>query len=232
MNGHPSPRLAARLADEARFLRSWIEQPGVVGAVSPSGRQLARAMAAPVDPARPGPVIELGPGTGPVTEALLARGVAEDRLVLVEFDPGFCALLAKRFPRATVIEGDAYDLAATLAGRLREPACAVVSSLPLLLRPPAGRQALLRDAFALMAPGAPFIQFTYGLKSPLAGMAGSAERSRPVLLNLPPAHVWVYREAAALPQRAPLALMARLKARTRLMRRRLAVAKQVWQARR
>ena len=83
-----------------------------------------------------------------------------------------------------------------------------------------------------MAPGAPFIQFTYGLKSPLAGMAGSAERSRPVLLNLPPAHVWVYREAAAPPQRAPLALMARLKARTRLMRRRLAVAKQVWQARR
>ena len=231
MNGHRSLRVAERLADEARFLKSWLEHPGVTGAVSPSGRQLARAMAAAVDPARPGPVIELGPGTGPVTEALLARGVAEERLVLVEFDPGFCALLARRFPRATVVQGDAYDLATTLAGELLLPAAAVVSSLPLLLRPAADRQALLRDAFALMAAGAPFVQFTYGLKSPLAGMACSAERSRPLLLNLPPAHVWVYREANAPRRRAPLALMARLKARTRLMRLKLKAAKRQWQAR-
>src|SRR5438034_4407613 len=75
-----------RLDDEVRFIRSWIEKPLTTGAVTPSGRALARTMAGYVDPNLPGPVIELGPGTGPVTEALLAQGVDSSRLVLVEFD--------------------------------------------------------------------------------------------------------------------------------------------------
>ena len=73
-----------RFEDEARFLRSWFERPLVTGAVTPSGRMLARTMASYVDPRVPGPIIELGPGTGPVTDALIRRGVAQDRLVLVE----------------------------------------------------------------------------------------------------------------------------------------------------
>src|SRR2546422_6212896 len=76
-----------RLDDEVRFIRSWIEKPLTTGAVTPSGRALARTMAAYIDPSRPGPVIELGPGTGPVTEALLAQGIDPSRLILVEFDP-------------------------------------------------------------------------------------------------------------------------------------------------
>ena len=50
------------LEDEARFLRSWFERPLVTGAVTPSGRMLARTMASYADPSVPGPVIELGPG--------------------------------------------------------------------------------------------------------------------------------------------------------------------------
>ena len=83
--------LDERFEDEARFLRSWLERPLVTGAVTPSGRLLARTMASYVDPRVPGPVIELGPGTGPVTDALVRRGVAQDRLVLVEFNPDFCS---------------------------------------------------------------------------------------------------------------------------------------------
>ena len=98
-----------RLDDEVRFIRSWIEKPLAIGAVTPSGRALARTMAGYVDPRRPGPVIELGPGTGPVTEALLAQGIDQSRLVLVEFDPTFCRLLRKRYPAATVVQGDALD---------------------------------------------------------------------------------------------------------------------------
>ena len=56
------------LEDEARFLRSWFERPLVTGAVTPSGKMLARTMASYVDPRLEGPVVELGPGTGPVTE--------------------------------------------------------------------------------------------------------------------------------------------------------------------
>src|SRR6266446_8719077 len=85
-----------RLDDEVRFIRTWIEKPLAIGAVTPSSRALARTMAGYVDPKLSGPVIELGPGTGPVTDALVAQGVDPSRLVLIEFDPTFCRLLRKR----------------------------------------------------------------------------------------------------------------------------------------
>src|ERR687890_2689283 len=112
------PAVGDRFEDEARFLRSWIERPLVTGALTPSGKMLARTMASYVDPRIPGPVIELGPGTGPVTEALIRRGVAQERLVLIEYSPEFCQLLRRKFPKATIIQGDAYDLEDTLGGIL------------------------------------------------------------------------------------------------------------------
>src|SRR5689334_24258074 len=87
-----------RFDDEVRFIRSWLEKPLSTGAVTPSGRVLARTMARYVDPGLPGPIVELGPGTGPVTEALVTQGITPDRLVLVEFNPTFCQLLRSRFP--------------------------------------------------------------------------------------------------------------------------------------
>lgn len=184
-----------KLEDEARFLRSWLERPLVTGAVTPSGKMLARTMASYVDPRMPGPVIELGPGTGPVTEALIRRGVAEDRLVLVEYNPDFCKLLKKRFPAARVVEGDAYNLADTMQARIDEPCAAVVSSLPLFTKPEHERIALLNDSFELMHPGAPFIQFTYAVVSPMPLKKADfqAEKSNRIWLNLPPALVWTYR---------------------------------------
>lgn len=186
----------AKIDDDARFLKSWLDNPLKTGAVSPSSKALAKKMASYVDPSLSGPVIELGPGTGPVTDALIARGVTEDRLVLVEFNPEFCVLLKKRYPRATVIEGDAYALGRTLMDRLAVPAAALVSSLPLFTRPEKQRLALLREAFGLMRPGAPFIQFTYAAVSPMPKKAGGFDShvSPRVWLNLPPACVWVYRQ--------------------------------------
>jgi phosphatidylethanolamine/phosphatidyl-N-methylethanolamine N-methyltransferase len=72
-----------RLDDEVRFLRSWIEKPLHMGAVMPSSKVLARTMAQFVDPQADGPIIELGPGTGAITNALIERGVDPARLVLV-----------------------------------------------------------------------------------------------------------------------------------------------------
>ena len=117
-----------RLDDEVRFLRSWIEKPLHMGAVMPSGRLLARTMAQYVDRDAEGPVVELGPGTGAITNALIEHGVDQKRLVLVEYNPGFCALLRERYPQAKVVQGDAYRLRDTLWDVMKSPASAVVCS--------------------------------------------------------------------------------------------------------
>jgi phosphatidylethanolamine/phosphatidyl-N-methylethanolamine N-methyltransferase len=185
-----------RLDDEVRFIRSWIEKPLSIGAVTPSGRVLARTMARYVDPSIPGPVIELGPGTGPVTEALVEQGVDPARLVLLEFDPDFCRLLRNRFPQATVIRGDAYALNRVLGQMLVEPAAAVVSGLPLVTKPLKTRVRLIREAFRLLRPGAPFVQFTYAVVPPIpTSLSGvRSEASERIWMNVPPARVWVYRK--------------------------------------
>jgi phosphatidylethanolamine/phosphatidyl-N-methylethanolamine N-methyltransferase len=189
-------RNGIRIDDEVRFIRTWIEKPLAIGAVTPSGRALARTMAGYIDPGRPGPIIELGPGTGPVTAALVAQGIAPSRLVLVEFDPTFCRLLRTRYPAATVVQGDAYNLKRVLAGLLKQPAAGIVSGLPLFTKPLHMRLRLLFEAFALMSPGAPFVQFTYNAVPPIPKRLDrvSAEASERVWMNIPPARVWVYRK--------------------------------------
>jgi phosphatidylethanolamine/phosphatidyl-N-methylethanolamine N-methyltransferase len=186
-----------RLDDEVRFIRSWIERPLSIGAVTPSGKPLARTMARYVDPASNGPVVELGPGTGPVTEALVQAGVSPSRLVLVEFNPSFCRILRSRYPDATLVQGDAYSMRRLLETLLLQPAAAVVSGLPLVTKPIRQRLRLIRDAFDLMLPGAPFVQFTYSVAAPLPKQLGgfSVEASERIWMNIPPARVWVYRKA-------------------------------------
>jgi phosphatidylethanolamine/phosphatidyl-N-methylethanolamine N-methyltransferase len=186
-----------RIDDEVRFFRSWMEKPLAIGAVTPSGKALARTMAAYVDPEIPGPIIELGPGTGPVTEALVDQGIDPSRLILVEFNPHFCRLLSERYPTATVVQGDAYGLRPLLTSFcLREPVAAVVSGLPLFTKPLHTRLRLLYEAFELMLPGAPFVQFTYAAVSPIPKSHGrvKSQASERIWTNFPPARVWVYRK--------------------------------------
>jgi len=185
-----------RLDDEVRFLRSWIEKPLHMGAVMPSGKVLARTMAQYVDINSTGPVVELGPGTGAITSALIDHGVEQKRLVLVEYNPGFCALLRDRYPHAKVVQGDAYALRDSLWEVLSVPASAVVSGLPLVTKPMLTRLKLIRDSFAALAPGAPFVQFTYSVAPPIPkSLPGvSTEASERIWMNIPPARIWVYRK--------------------------------------
>ena len=193
----PVEKKTLRVPDEVQFIRSLLEKPLATGAVMPSGRVLARTMARYVDPAASGPVIELGPGTGPVTEALVEHGVDPARLMLVEFNPQFCRLLRSRYPTATVVQGDAYRLRRLLGGLLREPASAIVSGLPLVTKPLRMRLRLLSDALGLMEPGAPYVQFTYALIPPIPKrlVGVSSEPSERIWMNFPPARVWVYRKS-------------------------------------
>jgi len=220
--------LREKLPDEARFLKTWLDKPLVTGAVAPSGKALAKRMAGFIEPLRAGPVIELGPGTGAVTEAIVRRGVAPERLILVEFDRDFCKLLEKRFPGAKVIRGDAYALAETLRDEPSLPASAIVSGLPLFTKPERMRLDLLDAAFDLMSPGSPFIQFTYAVTSPmpLKGTDFDAEESERIWLNFPPACVWVYRRptgggATKARRGGRLDLLAKIRERTDKVRTRI-----------
>jgi len=209
---HLRQRSERSLGDEVRFLKTLFESPRLTGAVSPSGRSLARAMARAVGASGEGLVVELGPGTGPVTRALIEQGVPPEQLVLVEYEATFCRLLSQRFPGVNVRQGDAYALRRTLADLANRPIRAIVSSLPLLNQPPMRRTALIEDAFALMAPGGVFVQFTYGVASPIPRPASagrfSAHATAPIWLNLPPARVWTYRVDPNA--RAPAPLFSRL----------------------
>ena len=181
------------MSDVLPFFRAWLGDPLRVGAVVPSGRALASAITAEITPGS-APVIELGAGTGAFTEALLRRGVPEERLLLVEPDPGFAKLLEQRFPAAAVLRIDAAAL-----GELRlfagEQAGAVVSGLPLLSMPPRKVIAILEGAFRHLRPGGAFFQFTYGPRCPVARalldrLGLRSRRTGGTLANVPPASVY------------------------------------------
>lgn len=210
MTGLSEQRSAGRslkrrpVSDEARFFRGWLQRPLVMGAVSPSSKALGRAMASYIpDPARfhpGGRVLELGPGTGVVTQCLIERGVPESSLVLVEYSREFCVLLRARFPTATVIEGDAYALETTLPALLgKERLEGVVSSLPLFTKPEALRERMLSAALARLESARPFIQFSYAWTLPVrpTRIGAEVETSGWIKRNLPPARVLVYRAAMA-----------------------------------
>ncbi len=187
-HAHASP-----IAEQWEFLRGLIASPKGVGAIAPSSPALARAIAGQIDPARPGPVLELGPGTGVVTEALIARAIAPERITAIEYDPDFVARVRARCPGVNVIEGDAFNLDDTLGRPGGSGFAGIVSGIPLLNLPVCRRAALIEDALARLQPGAPLVQYSYGLTPPMhATPRFSVERAAIVWANLPPARVWLY----------------------------------------
>jgi phosphatidylethanolamine/phosphatidyl-N-methylethanolamine N-methyltransferase len=184
------------LSESRLLLKLWLKNPRKIGAVAASGPELAAAMARHIPQNAEGYVVELGGGTGPVTRAILDTGVPPDRLIVVERDPVLHRHLAERYPNVRVLQGDAMHLQQLLRDRNIHPVKCIVSSLPLLIMKKAIQHRIGMQAFAVLEPGAPFIQFTYGLFSPLnrrqLGVSGTVEDR--VLQNLPPASVWLYRK--------------------------------------
>lgn len=190
----PGKGNANPLSEQWEFLRGLIASPKGVGAIAPSSPALARAIAAQIDPAMPGPVLELGPGTGVVTEALIERGIAPARITAIEYDADFVVRVSARCPGVTVIQGDAFNLRETLSHAHGVSYAAVISGIPLLNWPMAARRALIEDAFGRLSPGAPFVQFSYGLTPPVPESPGfTVRRAALIWANIPPARVWVYR---------------------------------------
>ncbi|MBY0324905.1 MAG: phospholipid methyltransferase [Reyranella sp.] len=192
-------------AGTALFLKRWLRRPFSTGAVVPSGRLLAEAMAATtraVIAGRPGHVIELGAGTGGVTKALLAAGIAAERLVLVERDPEFATFLRRHFDGPRIVEGDAARLPRLLADHGIAPIAAVVSSLPLLSLPTEVVNGIVAGAFETLPRGAAFVQFTYGPKPPIPRALRDrlhldGAHGKRIWRNVPPAVVWTFTRPAA-----------------------------------
>ena len=194
------------------FWRELMSRPGTVGAICASSPRLAARMAAQIDPMAPGWVVELGGGTGVITRALLARGVAVDRLLVVERSAALVRHLRQRLPAVQVLHGDAAELPALLAAAGAAPkgpatpsagasdapgagappqVAAIVSGLPLLSIPEPVRSAIMLAAAAVLPAGAPLVQFTYALAgpSPWQRIGFTRLRSERVMANLPPARI-------------------------------------------
>ena len=175
------------------FLRALSSDPGLVGAIAPSGAALAKLITSEIGHDS-GPIIELGPGTGVFTQALLAQGVREEDLTLVEYRSDFAKLLQERFPDARVLRLD--------AGNLHKhdffhnaSVGAIVSGLPLLNMASRKIIRILSGAFRYMRPCGAFYQFTYGLRCPvprtfLDRLGLRASCLGRALVNIPPAAVY------------------------------------------
>ena len=173
----------------AAFVARFLAHPKRVGAIAPSGGRLCAAIAAAADFS--GDVLELGPGSGTDTRALLERGLAPCRLTVIEYDDRFAQALRQRFPGICVLHDNAFDFPA-LTGAMRFSS--VISGLPLLNYGREDGRRLIQDALAAMPAGSPFVQFSYGVGAPVPAPDGaSAKLTARVWPNLPPAAVWVYR---------------------------------------
>jgi len=193
----------AKLLDrtDGIFFSRWLRSPLKTASIVPSGAALGRLMAREIDPRRPGIVVELGAGTGPITLALLATGLPPERLVVVEKDGVLHRFLEERFPGLLILRDDAANLDKRLAERGIARVAAVVSSLPFLVLGEGQQRAILAAAHALLDEDGAFIQYTYGPKTPvrrelLEAWGWTATRVGIAWLNVPPAVVWRFKKRA------------------------------------
>ena len=173
------------------FALGLLRDPASVGAIWPSSSRLARSVASRVPRHGDGLVVELGGGTGTVTDALLQRGIAPRRLMVIECSPVFARHLRMRFPEVTILQGDAADLGELLPSGSQVDA--IVSSLPLRSLPARDVAAIVGQWYGLIGDGGIVVQFTYDLRgTETLTPSGFLKRASEIVwANLPPARVLV-----------------------------------------
>eukprot|EP00439_Symbiodinium_sp_Y106_P089635 s1_g2171.t1 len=193
-----SVSLGQRIRETLTFLQAWAKNPRSVGAIAPSSPALAGLITREITSAH-APIVELGAGTGVFTRKLLAQGVREEDLILIEASSSMAKLLSEKFPEARVIQMDAShpDLADYIEV---EKVGAVVSGLPLLSLPSSVVDRVLTNLTSVLDTEAYLYQFTYSWRSPIRPQRArqfglEASRVGRVLFNLPPATVYRYRMA-------------------------------------
>lgn len=194
MNFRLKERLGKKFDEEIRFFKGWRSNMKAVGSIVPTSGITARRMASVVNPLSGLPVLELGPGTGVITKAILQKGVQPQNLVSVEFSTDFFQHLVKTYPGVDFINGDAFDLEKTLGARKDQQFDSVISAVPLLNFPMHMRVSLIEDLLSRIPVGRPVVQISYGPLSPVVAMPDRYQISHYdfVVRNIPPAQLWVY----------------------------------------
>lgn len=180
--------------DRGAFWRNLRKHPGAIGAVVPSSRGLSRRMAEMIDLGSGGKVVELGAGTGAVTNALLNYGLSKERLIVVEYLPEFVDFLRTRFPGVNIIQGDAAQLGEELEVKTNtslEEVNAIVSSLPLRSLERDKAEEITGEWKKMKSPESKVVQFTYDLRTWKHPTLKDFRclRTRYALWNLPPARI-------------------------------------------
>ncbi|MBZ9677956.1 phospholipid N-methyltransferase PmtA [Mesorhizobium sp. ES1-1] len=190
--------LAEKFDDELKFFRGWIDKPKAVGSIVPTSSVTARKMASIINPKSGLPVLEVGPGTGVITRAILAQGVRPENLYAVEYSSDFVRHLRRQYPGVNVIEGDAFNLDETLGDKSGMMFDSVVSGVPLLNFPVAQRVAYVESLLDRIPAGRPVVQLTYGPMSPIPAGRGNytVKHFDFIIRNIPPTQLWIYRREA------------------------------------
>jgi len=156
-------------------------------------------MAKQVTPAADKLVVELGAGTGSVTQALLKQGIQPHNLIVIESDPVFCKKLRTKFPDIQILNVDASRLEQVFRRHRIDNISAIISSLPLLSLDRRTQEAVLTQSFSLLGLEGEFIQFTYGVGSPIRKwhrhlLDIDGHTVKQVWRNIPPATIWRYKQ--------------------------------------
>ena len=176
------------------FFRAWLRSPLRIASLVPSSAATGQAFTRVIDLRRDGDILELGSGTGAISQSLLAAGIPEHRLIMVEREPDLAAHLRRRFPRVRTLQADATDIGGMLEAEGICNLAAVVSSLPIVWFPLQAQADVLRPCLDRLGPRGEFLQMTNQPASPLPmkklGIAG--ERAATIWRNFPPSFIWRY----------------------------------------
>jgi phosphatidylethanolamine/phosphatidyl-N-methylethanolamine N-methyltransferase len=188
-------RLGKKFDEEIRFFKGMMQGPKTVGSIVPTSSITARKMASVININSGLPVLELGPGTGAITKAILGRGVKPEKLVAIEYSTDFYEHLVRLYPGVHFINGDAFDLDKTLGALKGQIFDSVVSAVPLLNFPMQARSALLESLLDRVPAGRPVVQISYGAVSPIIARPDRyhIQHFDFIVRNIPPAQLWIYR---------------------------------------
>ena len=195
----------------SRFLRN----PRRVGALAPSGPELAREMVSGLPTDESVTVVELGPGTGALTGAIVDRLHESARFLTVDIDPTFVAKIRERWPSVESVCASAEQLEALLAARKIGQIDHVISGLPFASLPIAVTRRILDNIERTLRPAGSFTTFQYvhGYGMPpgrlfrkqMSERIGGPVDRRLVMRNFPPAYVltWTRRTSSSTARSAP-----------------------------
>ncbi len=177
------------------FFRQWLRSPKSMGAVIPSSRVLARAVTEAVSWAPGEYVIELGAGTGAISQGLIDAGLPPDALMMIELDRQLFDYLRTRFPAVRVVNGDATRLVDIVRQLGITRVSTIISGLPMVTMPLAFQRVIIEQSFEVLGPDGYLLQYSYSPVSPIPArkLGVEAKLVKFVVRNVPPATVWRFR---------------------------------------